>query len=122
MPAHILNTLKSKPLAFKTKPNSSQIDIIYYPFRTGVLKIGPLKYLSLTTRISDVIGYFVLSFFFLGFFLILFISLLFVRNMKKIYQITEKFSQGVFTYHDKIRSTSVLYGLYSNIMKMGLNT
>ena len=39
--------------------------------------------------------------------------------MKKIYQITEKFSQGVFTYHDKIRSTSVLYGLYSNIMKMG---
>lgn len=120
IPSHVLNSLRTKPLAFETKPNTSQIAIIYYPFREGVLRIGPLKYLSITARISDVIYYFVLAFFFFGFFLIFFISLLFVRNMNKIYQITEKFSQGDFDYHHKIRTTSVLYGLYSNIVQMGV--
>ncbi|HHU0077390.1 TPA: histidine kinase dimerization/phospho-acceptor domain-containing protein, partial [Legionella pneumophila] len=39
--------------------------------------------------------------------------------MKKVYQITKNFSQGNFDFHRKIGTTSVLYGLYRNIIQMG---
>jgi len=39
--------------------------------------------------------------------------------MKKIYMITDNFSQGDFTHQNKVRSTSVLYGLYMNVITMG---
>jgi two-component system, OmpR family, sensor histidine kinase RstB len=116
---NIINSLLTSRLVFETNPNTSQIGIIYYSFSGGILKIGPLSYLSITARISDVIYYFVLAFFIFGFCLITFISLLFVRNMKKIYQITKNFSQGRFAFHQKISTTSVLYGLYMNIIHMG---
>ncbi|WP_240489456.1 sensor histidine kinase, partial [Legionella parisiensis] len=80
---------------------------------------GPLNYLPITSRISDVMYYFILAFFFLSLCLITFFSVLFVRNMKKVYQITKNFSQGNFDFHRKIGSTSVLYGLYVNIIHMG---
>ncbi|CZO27764.1 Sensor protein CpxA [Legionella pneumophila] len=39
--------------------------------------------------------------------------------MKKVYQITKNFSQGNFDFHRKIGTTSILYGLYVNIIHMG---
>ncbi|HHL3494126.1 TPA: sensor histidine kinase [Legionella pneumophila] len=119
LPSNIMNSLSTKRLAFETNKNSSQIVILYYGFSGGILKIGPLSYLQVTTRISDVIYYFILAFFVLSLCLITFLSLLFVRNMKKVYQITKNFSQGNFDFHLKIASTSVLYGLYINIIHMG---
>ncbi|KTD61861.1 sensor histidine kinase [Legionella spiritensis] len=119
LPSHVSKALSTSRLAFETNPNTTQIGVIYYSFNGGILKIGPLKYLSITARISDLIYYFVLAFFIFVFCLITFISMLFVRNMKKIYQITENFSQGNFDFPQKISTTSVLYGLYSNIIHMG---
>lgn len=119
LPSHVSKTLLTSRLAFETNSNTTQISVIYYAFSGGILKIGPLKYLSITARISDLIYYFVLAFFLFVFCLITFISMLFVRNMKKIYQITKTFSQGNFDFHQKISTTSVLYGLYSNIIHMG---
>ncbi|WP_454782455.1 sensor histidine kinase [Legionella sp. WA2022007384] len=119
LPSTITNSLLTDRLAFETNKNSSQISSLYYGFRGGILKIGPLNYLPVTTRISDVMYYFILAFFFLSLCLITFFSLLFVKNMKKVYQITKHFSQGNFDFHQKIGTTSVLYGLYINIIHMG---
>ncbi|HAU0497271.1 TPA: HAMP domain-containing histidine kinase [Legionella pneumophila] len=119
LPNNIIHSLSTNHLVFETNKNSSQIGILYYGFSDGVLKIGPLSYPSITARISDVIYYFILAFFFLSLCLITFLSLLFVKNMKKVYQITKNFSQGNFDFHQKISSTSVLYGLYINIIHMG---
>ncbi|HBB7077900.1 HAMP domain-containing sensor histidine kinase [Legionella pneumophila serogroup 1] len=119
LPNNIIHSLSTNRLVFETNKNSSQIGILYYGFSDGVLKIGPLSYPSITARISDVIYYFILAFFFLSLCLITFLSLLFVKNMKKVYQITKNFSQGNFDFHQKISSTSVLYGLYINIIHMG---
>lgn len=119
LPSNIINSLSTKRLVFETNKNSSQIGILYYGFSGGILKIGPLSYLPITARISDVMYYFILAFFFLSLCLITFFSLLFVRNMKKVYQITKNFSRGNFDFHRKIGTTSVLYGLYINIIHMG---
>ncbi|HAT8894192.1 TPA: HAMP domain-containing histidine kinase [Legionella pneumophila] len=119
LPSNIINSLSTKRLVFETNKNSSQIGILYYGFSGGILKIGPLSYLPITARISDVMYYFILAFFFLSLCLITFFSVLFVRNMKKVYQITKNFSQGNFDFHRKIGTTSVLYGLYINIIHMG---
>ncbi|HHF7365561.1 TPA: sensor histidine kinase [Legionella bozemanae] len=119
LPGTIINSLSTKRLVFETNKNSSQIGVLYYSFSGGVLKIGPLSYLPITTRISDVMYYFILAFFFLTLCLITFFSVLFVKNMKRIYQITKNFSQGNFDFHRKIGTTSVLYGLYINIIHMG---
>lgn len=119
LPSNIIKSLSTNRLVFKTNKNSSQISILYYGFSGGILKIGPLSYLAVTTRITDVMYYFILAFFFLTLCLITYFSLLFVRNMKKVYQITKNFSQGNFDFHRKIGTTSVLYGLYINIMHMG---
>ena len=119
LPSDVSKTLLTRRLAFETNPNTTQISMLYYSFNGGILKIGPLKYPSITARISDLIYYFVLAFFIFIFCLISFISMLFVRNMKKIYRITKHFSQGNFDFHQKISTTSVLYGLYSNILQMG---
>ncbi|MFO3150150.1 sensor histidine kinase, partial [Legionella pneumophila serogroup 1] len=119
LPNDIIHSLSTKRLVFETNRNSSQISLLYYDFSDGILKIGPLNYPSITTRISDVMYYFILAFFFLSLGLITFLSLLFVRNMKKVYQITKNFSQGNFDFHQKIGGTSVLYGLYINIIHMG---
>ncbi|ASQ46998.1 sensor histidine kinase [Legionella clemsonensis] len=119
LPRNIANSLSTKRLVFETNKNSSQISIVYYSFSGGILKIGPLSYLPITARISDVMNYFIIAFFFLSLCLITFFSLLFVRNMKKVYQITKNFSQGNFDFHRKISTTSVLYGLYINIIHMG---
>ncbi|WP_131783664.1 sensor histidine kinase [Legionella gresilensis] len=119
LPAHIIYSLSTKPLIFETNKNSSQIVTLYHSFSDGILKIGPLSYLPVMARISDVMYYFILAFFFLSLCLIAFFSLLFVRNMKKVYQITQNFSQGNFVFNQKISTTSVLYGLYINIIHMG---
>ncbi|WP_115704979.1 HAMP domain-containing sensor histidine kinase [Legionella sainthelensi] len=119
VPSNIINSLSTNHLVFETNKNSSQIGILYYGFSGGILKIGPLNYLSISARISDVIDYFILAFFFLSLCLITFLSLLFVKNMKKVYQITKNFSQGNFDFHRKISKASVLYGLYINIIHMG---
>lgn len=119
-----LSTAITKPLdnysfAFTTKSNTSQIDTLYYKFDDAVVKIGPLKYLNITTRISDIIYYFVLAFFSGGFLFIFFLCFLFVRNMRRIYLITDKFSRGQFNCQTKVRTSSVLYGLYRNVTVMG---
>lgn len=119
LPRTIINSLSTKQLVFATNQNSSQIAILYYGFSGGILKIGPLSYLPITARISDVMYYFIVAFFFLSLCLITFLSLLFVRNMKKVYQITKNFSQGNFDFHQKIGPTSVLHELYINIIRMG---
>ncbi|KTD13703.1 Sensor histidine kinase [Legionella gratiana] len=119
LPSNITNSLSTKRLVFETNKNSSQIVILYYNFSGGILKIGPLSYLPVMARISDVMYYFIVAFFSLSLCLIAFFSLLFVRNMKKVYQITKNFSQGNFDFHRKIGTTSVLYGLYINIIHMG---
>ncbi|SJZ77506.1 sensor histidine kinase [Legionella maceachernii] len=119
LPDNIINSLSTKRLVFETNKNSSQIVILYYSFSGGILKIGPLNYLPVMARISDVMYYFIGTFFFLSLCFIAFFSLLFVRNMKKVYQITKHFSQGNFDFHRKIGTTSVLYGLYRNIIQMG---
>ncbi|HAU2125135.1 TPA: HAMP domain-containing histidine kinase [Legionella pneumophila] len=119
LPSNIINSLSTKRLVFETNKNSSQIVILYYNFSGGTLKIGPLSYLPVMARISDVMYYFIVTFFSLSLCLIAFFSLLFVRNMKKVYQITKNFSQGNFDFHRKIGATSVLYGLYINIIHMG---
>lgn len=119
LPSNIINSLSTKRLVFETNKNSPQIVILYYSFSGGILKIGPLSYLPVMARISDVMYYFILVFFFLSLCLIAFFSLLFVKNMKKVYQITKNFSQGNFDFHRKIGITSVLYGLYINIIHMG---
>jgi len=106
-------------LVFETNKNTSQIGTIYYAFNGGILKIGPLSYLPITARISDVIYYFILVFFILSLGLIIFFSFLFIRNMKKIYKTTEHFSQGNFNVSEKISPASVLYGLHENINVMG---
>ncbi|MGQ3887497.1 sensor histidine kinase [Legionella sp. CNM-1927-20] len=119
LPSNIVNSLLTKRLVFETNKNSSQIGILYYGFSGEILKIGPLSYLPITARISDVMDYFILAFFFLTLCFITFLSLLFVRNVKKVYRITKNFSQGNFDFHQKISTTSVLYGLYINIIHMG---
>jgi len=119
LPSNIINSLSTKRLVFETNKNSSQIAILYYKFSDGILKIGPLSYPSFMARISDVMYYFIVAFFSLSLCLIAFFSLLFVRNMKKVYQITKNFSQGNFDFNRKIGATSVLYGLYINIIQMG---
>ncbi|HAU2417272.1 TPA: sensor histidine kinase, partial [Legionella pneumophila] len=119
LPSNIINSLSTKRLVLETNKNSSQIVILYYRFSGGILKIGPLSYLPVMARISDVMYYFIGTFFFISLCLIALFSLLFVRNMKKVYQITKNFSQGNFDFHRKIGTTSVLYGLYRNIIQMG---
>lgn len=119
LPKTVQQTISHQTFQFQTKENTSQIAIIYYAYRGGVIKIGPLHYLSITARISDVISYFVVAFFICSFCLVLFFSLLFVKNMKKIYQMTEYFSHGNFTYECDVGATSVLHGLYINIQNMG---
>ncbi|CZH49022.1 ATP-binding protein [Legionella pneumophila serogroup 1] len=119
LPSDVINSLSTKRLVFETNKNSSQIVILYYSFSGGILKIGPLSYLPVMARISDVMYYFIGTFFFISLCLIALFSLLFVRNMKKVYQITKNFSQGNFDFHRKIGTTSVLYGLYRNIIQMG---
>ncbi|GGI87810.1 sensor histidine kinase [Legionella impletisoli] len=119
LPINVVQSLSKNNVAFETNENTSQIGIIYHAFAGGVLKIGPINYLSITARISDVIGYFVMAFFVFCSLLITFLSLLFIRNMKKIYQITENFSHGRFDFHQKISTTSVLFGVYANIVRMG---
>ncbi|QMT60147.1 sensor histidine kinase KdpD [Legionella sp. PC997] len=119
LPSTLNNSLSTERLVFETPQNSSQISIFYYGFNGGILKIGPLSYLPVTTRISDVMYYFIWAFFFFSLCLITFFSLLFVKNMKKVYQITKQFSEGNFDFHQKIGATSVLYGLYINIIHMG---
>ncbi len=119
LPSKIISSLTTGKLAFETNKNTSQIGTIYYAFNGRVLKIGPLSYLPITGRISDVIYYFILGFFILSLSLIIFFSVLFIRNMKKIYQTTKHFSHGNFNFRAKIAATSVLYGLYANINIMG---
>ena len=119
LPNTIINSLSTEPLVFETNKNSSQIVILYYAFGDGVLKIGPLSYLPVMARISDVMNYFILAFFTVCLFLIAALSLLFVKNIKKIYQITKNFSQGNFDFPQKIGAASVLYELYINIIHMG---
>lgn len=119
LPSAIVNSLSINKLVFETSKHTSRIDTIYYAFDGGILKIGPLSYLSISGRISDVMNYFILSFFILSLLLIIFLSLLFVRNMKKIYQVTENFSHGNFDTHIKIGATSVLHSLHVNINIMG---
>lgn len=119
LPSNIISSLTTRKLVFETNKNTSQIGIIYYAFNGGILKIGPLSYLPIMGRISDVMYYFILAFFILSLCLIIFLSLLFVRNMKKIYLITKNFSHGNFNFRTKIATTSVLYGLYANINVMG---
>ncbi|MGX8727913.1 sensor histidine kinase, partial [Legionella pneumophila] len=72
MPSNIINSLSTKRLVFETNNNSSQIVILYYSFSGGILKIGPLSYLPVMTRISDVMHYFIGAFFFLTLCLIAF--------------------------------------------------
>lgn len=119
LPNNIINSLTTKKLVFETNKNTSQISTIYYTFKGGILKIGPLSYSTMTGRISDVLYYFIVGVFILSLSLIIFLSLLFVRNVKKIYQTTENFSQGNFNFRAKISTTSVLYDLYKNINGMG---
>lgn len=120
LPSNIISSLATRRLVFETNKNTSQIAIIYYAFNGGILRIGPLSYLPIKGRISDVIYYFMLTFFILSLFLIIFLSLLFVKNIKKIYQTTENFSRGNFNFRAKIGTTSVLYGLQANINVMGV--
>ncbi|MBS0359431.1 MAG: sensor histidine kinase [Proteobacteria bacterium] len=119
LPSNIINSLKTRKLVFETNKHTSQIGVIYYAFDDGILKIGPLSYLPITARISDVMYYFILAFFILSLCLIILLSLLFVRNIKKIYQTTENFSHGNFNFRAKVGTASVLYGLYTNINVMG---
>lgn len=119
LPSEIVNALSTKPLVFSTTQHTSNIDKIYYAFNQGILEIGPINHLAISGRITDVMYYFILIFFILTFGIILFLTFLFVKNMRKIYQTTENFSHGKFNLREKIPSTSVLYGMHSNINAMG---
>lgn len=119
LPDDIIHSLSKNRLAFETNPGSSQVTTLYYTFKGGIIKIGPLSYLPITARISDVIYYFILAFFVFAFLVISVFSLFFMRNMKKVYQITKNVSHGHFEFQQKIPPTSVLYGLYKNIIHMG---
>ena len=119
LPLEILLELKRNGIAYKLNKNTTQIGIVYYPFGDEVLKIGPIKYLAITARISDIIEYFIVAFFLFCFLSIGGLSALFIRNLKKIYHITEHFSEGDFNYKKHVSMSSVLHGLYLNITTMG---
>ena len=73
LPSKITKSLLRHDFVFETNKGTTQIGVFYYAFNGGVLKVGPFSYLSITSRISDVIGYFILAFFIFSFFLIVFL-------------------------------------------------
>ncbi len=119
LPRHVINSSAAQNFAFTTKTGSSQVDTLYYVFNSSVLKIGPLQYVALTSRISDLIGYFILIFFIISLCIVMVLSLIFLKNIKKVYRTTERFSVGDFNCRVKIPTTSVLYDLHHNINMMG---
>lgn len=119
LPLEILLELKRNGIAYELNKNTTQIGVVYYPFGDEILKIGPIKYLAITARISDIIEYFIIAFFVFCFLSISFLSALFIRNLKKIYLITEHISRGDFHYKKHVPISSVLHGLYLNITRMG---
>lgn len=119
IPSSVKKRLTNTNIAYELNKNTTQIGMVYYKFNDGVIKIGPIKYLAITARISDVIEYFIISFFIFCLLTLGVLSTLFIRNLKKIYLITEHFSQGDFNYKKHVAMSSVLHGLYLNIMSMG---
>lgn len=119
LPNLIKNSLSINHFAYEADKNTLRITTIYYPFDGGIVKIGPLSYLAITGRISDFLFYFVVSFFSLAILIIIFLTAVFIKNMQKVYTITDNFSRGDFYHQKKVRSTSVLYGLYVNVITMG---
>lgn len=119
IPAKIQQLLLGDKVAYTLNKNTTQIGIIYYDYGEGVIKIGPIRYSAIMARISDVIGYFIIAFFLFCFVIMTVLSVLFIKNLKKIFRMTERFSQGDFAYREPLRFSSVLHGLYINIRHMG---
>lgn len=104
------------------QPNTDQpISTVYFklPETNELLKIGPIQYTPLSSLFSVAQRYYFISFAIAAIIFVVLLTWLFSRNVIKIYQLTRKYSNGDFNANIKIGRTSILQGVYKNIISMG---
>ena len=111
----IYSVAYSKPQAGKP------ISTLYYQTSepSMLLAIGPIQYSPLSNLFSVAQTYYFVSFSAAAIIFVLFLTWLFSRNVLKIYHFTKKYSQGDFDTSTTISHTSILHGIYQNIIAMG---
>ena len=100
LPRDVVDKLTATKLWYSTNVADSKITTLYFTFDkdTQVLVIGPLDYMPVKSRVSDVIYYFIIIIFIFTLAVIGVLTTLFIRNVNRIYQLTSHYSQGDFSY------------------------
>lgn len=94
---------------------------IHTPNPQKLLAIGPIQYSPLSSLFSVAQKYYFISFAVSSLVIVILLTWLFSRNVLKIDHLTKKYSQGDFDTDKKVGRTSILHGIYQNIIAMGDN-
>lgn len=113
--------LNTYSIAYSEPKANKPISTLY--FHTSdpkkLLVVGPIQYSPLSSLFSVAQHYYFISFTIASILIVIFLTWLFSRNVLKIYQLTRKYSEGDFNVNAKISRTSILHGVYQNIIAMG---
>ncbi|MCX7124220.1 MAG: HAMP domain-containing sensor histidine kinase [Gammaproteobacteria bacterium] len=121
IPLSIKNQLKTHEIAFAHHPSVDHISIVYVSLKNShaILKIGPFDRMPATKQFSVFQHYYFWIFSIITILIVVFLTKIFSRNVKKIDDLTTRFSQGEFNYYTSISRFSVLKGIHTNVITMG---
>ncbi|GEM_PF-5563979 len=121
LPEKIKTQLQTNNLAFQAPENGYIINELFYnfPARSEVLALGPISYTPVAHRITDIQNNYFYTFVILALFFVFALTWLFSRNVRKIFTLTQEYGRGNFSKQMLLGRTSVLQGVYENIIGMG---
>lgn len=122
VPKDMETQLKTHEIAFSN--NHADVDTISYIYTTlkkshAILKIGPFNRMPATKQFAVFQHYYFWIFSILSILIVLYLTKIFSRNVKKIDNLTTRFSHGDFNYYTPISRFSVLKGIHTNVITMG---
>ncbi len=119
----IRQDLKIYSAAFAYPKTSKSISTVYFPTENPnkLLVIGPIQYRSLFKLFNVEQNYYFIILLVVSVLIVIFLTWLLSRNVRKIYRITERYSNGDFNSNIQVRSVSTLHGIYKNVTAMGHN-
>src|SRR3990167_4715008 len=121
LPNDIKNQLKTHEIAFDHRSGMDHISHITVSLKNShaILKMGPFDRMPATKQFSVFQHYYFWIFSIISVLIVLYLTKIFSKNVKKIDELTTRFSHGEFDHHTSISRFSVLKGIHTNVITMG---
>jgi two-component system sensor histidine kinase RstB len=121
IPLSIKNQLKTHGIAFGHQSGIDHIAFVYVALKNShaILKMGPFDRMPATKQFSVFQHYYFWIFSIITILIVVFLTKIFSKNVKKIDDLTTRFSHGDFNYYTPISRFSVLKGIHTDVITMG---